>query len=44
MDVKRCGAPTFMKKKIQAKSLPGKPEMIVQNMPGADHMIAAHYD
>ena len=26
-----------------AKHIPGKPDMIVQNMPGAGHMIAANY-
>ena len=26
-----------------AKHIPGRPEMIVQNMPGAGHMIAANY-
>lgn len=25
------------------KHIPGKPDMIVQNMPGAGHMIAANY-
>ncbi len=25
------------------KHIPGKPELIVQNMPGAGHMIAANY-